>query len=193
MSTDTWFDDNNRYLAVSLQWLRLKLQNLIPGAEPDAKPALPSTDASRRSWFGAKWCVRHPGGRRQGFPEEIVRQQCPAWLHAPPREAAAKPIRSRAAAAGQRLGWSAFERDTLLALRCTGLVGNGGPVCCGHRGAPRAAIRPIACPASCSTKPHGMRLSPHRPLRYARLIEINQPRGDATHRRALAPTNASVN
>src|SRR5882757_11029869 len=113
MSTDTWFDDNNRYLAVSLQWLRLKLQNLMPGAEPDAKPALPSTDASRRSWFGANGASATPVGAGKGSPKKLSGSNAQLAACTAEREAAAKADPQPALLLlAQRLGLSAFERDT---------------------------------------------------------------------------------
>jgi hypothetical protein len=48
MSAETWLDDNSRYLAASLQWLRLRLQAMArqdgstsaPAPAPSAKPGL---------------------------------------------------------------------------------------------------------------------------------------------------------
>lgn len=66
MSAETWVDDNRRYLAVSLNWMRQRLQPLAPPA-PVQKPAtaasapapttvivVPSPARPQRTWFGQR-------------------------------------------------------------------------------------------------------------------------------------------
>lgn len=164
-----WTECNNRYLSASLQWLRLKLRKLLPPPAP-APLSADAVAASRRRWFE-------------------IRDQAP-----PPRPAIAGPTlddeiesaaRARAeAGAGvappalvllaQRLGLSDFERDVLLLCAAVELdpalpaliaeVQTTGP-----RGAPSFALA-----LQIFEQPSWEALSAHRPLRYARLIEINQ-------------------
>ncbi len=46
---DTWLENNNRYLEASLQWLRLRLQRLLP--EESAPAQTEAEGSSKRSRF----------------------------------------------------------------------------------------------------------------------------------------------
>src|SRR5687767_10613847 len=63
MTSHTWLEANNRYLAASLQWLRLKLRQLVPSAPeparereislaPSPAPAPVERPPQRKMWFG---------------------------------------------------------------------------------------------------------------------------------------------
>ena len=63
MSAESWQADNNRYLAATLQWLRLLLQRLAP-EDPSAAPG-PS--ARHRHGLFRRWqagCASAPGQTR---------------------------------------------------------------------------------------------------------------------------------
>src|SRR5437868_959080 len=53
----TWVEDNNRYLAASLKWLRLRMQELAPVPAPAPvvapKPA-EAAPTSTRAWFSTR-------------------------------------------------------------------------------------------------------------------------------------------
>ena len=176
MSTDTWFDDNNRYLAVSLQWLRLKLQNLIPGAEPSPTPAAPSPLATRRSWFGnssASVALVNPG---KSPPKKLSGSNAQLAACAAEREAAAKADPQPALLLlAQRLGLSAFERDTLLLCAASDLDPAMAALFAAAQGGTTRSYPTFSLALQLFDEPTWDALSPHRPLRYARLIEINQP------------------
>jgi hypothetical protein len=175
MSTDAWLEQNNRYLAASLQWLRLRLQALIPQGTATA-----------------------PSG--PGLEAPLLTEATPASLEDQIKEAAA--ARERAAEMdplpalvllGQRFNLTSFERDTLLLClaaeldpRFTSLCGlaqNGG-----SRNYPTFALALTAF-----DDPSWDALLPHRPLRYARLIEINQPGASALTSSALRADERIVN
>ena len=125
MNTDQWQDQNNRYLAASLEWLRLRL--LTRGPEPEilvtgpgavSPPVIPPEPAPNRL---SRWL----GGAASPAPSaepRLLSSGAPLSLEERIRAAAAD--RETIAAAmdpppallllAERLALSPFERDTLL-------------------------------------------------------------------------------
>jgi predicted nucleic acid-binding protein len=184
MSSASWADSNNAYLAASLEWLRIVLRRLNPeylerpiafaAAAPDPGRA-PSQPGPLARWFG---------GRREAPPEGARLLPEPAGPEAGAADLK-KAADARNAAANtdpppallllaQRLGLTAFERDTLLLCAALefdpSMAGLCGQAQGGGRNYPTFAIA-----LSAFAEPSWDALAPHRPLRYARLIEINQP------------------
>jgi hypothetical protein len=157
MRTDAWLERNNRYLAASLQWLRLRLQALIPEGAATA----PSTPG-----FDAPLLTDGPAASL----EDQIKEAAAA------RELAAEmdPLPALVLLA-QRLDLTPFERDTLLLCLAAELDPCFTALCglaqnAGSRNYPTFALALTAL-----DDPSWNALLPHRPLRYARLIEINQP------------------
>jgi hypothetical protein len=219
-----WVDTNNRYLAASLQWLRLKLRRLAPaGTEPATAPtpaplaAMPvnaPAPATRRNWFGrgdernagsaggARTAGTESGGTETRGEVTLIASStgisAPQQVELPPAsrtglvtpgtldEQIARAAEERAAAAqadpppallalAQRLDLSPFERDTLLLCAAADLDPGIAALFDATRsfGVPGAATFGLAL--QLFDEPSWDALSPHRPLRYARLIEISQP------------------
>ena len=181
-----WQTQNNQYLAASLQWLRLRLTRMVPPAPP--VPASPAAPPTQQPWF-----------RRTGSGPPAAAPELPPLL--PPRDdgpldAAAS---ARAGAAGidpppalemlaERLGLSEFERDTLLLCAAAEIdpgIASLFQQLQGHAGrvAPSFALALQAF-----EDPSWDALSPHRPLRYARLIDIA---GTASTPLTTAPLHAN--
>jgi ATPase family associated with various cellular activities (AAA) len=200
MTAETWLDDNNRYLAVSLQWLRLKLQRLAGDGVVDEpqrativtdvvvqQPEQPgSTPPARRSWFSFGEGVPSgtaPPARMQALPLAASSPQAAgAALDEAITEAAAQ--RTSAAQAepppallmlAQRIGLTAFEADTLLLCAALELdPGMAALIGAAHgQGAPASPTFGLAL--QLFDEPSWDALSPHRPLRYAYLLDITQP------------------
>jgi hypothetical protein len=207
MSADTWLDDNNRYLAASLQWLRLKLHRLPAGGpqtseggatEEPASQALPAqiatplmgsaepagTLAGRRSWFG-----RGDAPATASAPAAASSEPAKAAVP-PPAAPSARALddaaAQRAAAAradpppallllAERMGLSAFEADTLLLCAAFELDPGLAALVAAAQGQPTHSFPTFALALQLFDEPSWDALSPHRPLRYARLLEINQP------------------
>jgi hypothetical protein len=173
---ENWLENNNRYLEASLQWLRLRLQRLVPEERLQATPTtstVPATHVSRLS----KWFTGH------ALPEvKLLPAGEPPSLDAIIADAAEK----REAAANMDpppallmlanlFGLSPFERDTLFL--CAALEFD--PSLASHCGAaqanPSRNYPTFSLAFSLFDNPRWDTLSTHGPLRYARLIEINQP------------------
>ena len=140
MSADAWMDANNRYLAVSLQWLRLRLQLLADG---------------KRATLGAE--IEAAATRRE---TAAAVTPAPALL-----------------LLADRFGLSVFERDTLLL--CAALEFDPGlsALCAQAQGGSARPWPTFGLALSLLDEPTWDALAAHRPLRYARLLEINQPGG----------------
>ncbi|MDE2628853.1 MAG: ATP-binding protein [Burkholderiales bacterium] len=190
MSTSTWLDDNQRYLAASLQWLRLRLQQMAPAAAP-ASPAPAAAvmvvaapaPAAQRSWFGQK----------PGAASVAPAATTSTVLEAPPPNSARSDLQALAQAAAereaaaqvdpppallllaQRFGMSPFERDTLLLCAAAELDPEIGALFAAAQGQASRSIPTFALAMRALDEPAWDALSPQRPLRHMHFIEISQP------------------
>jgi AAA+ superfamily predicted ATPase len=196
VSTTTWLDDNNRYLAASLEWLRLKLLALVPSDAATPKPATPVV-VKRRSWFGIASAPDSLGAEGASPPgRRLPAAKDPALLAsaADKRETAAKVDPQPALLLlARRLELSAFERDTLLLCAAADLDPGLGSLLAHTEGNAARAYPTFSLALQLFDDPTWDALSPHRPLRYARLIEINQPGATPLTASALRADERIVN
>jgi hypothetical protein len=195
MSAASWLDDNNRYLAASLRWLRLRLQQQAsPASGLDVQPAAQSS-LRGRSWFGLN-------GSSNFAP--AANQPSAASNSAATGAALAQALAEREAAArvdplpallllSECLGLSEFERDTLLLCAAAELDPDTSTRCAAAQGNPARTYPTFALALQLFDEPSWDALSPHRPLRYARLIEINQPGATPLTASALRADERIVN
>lgn len=181
---EAWLADNNRYLEASLQWLRLRLQRLIPEEQPSSGGAMPllSDDysagrpgLSRLSrWMGT-------GGTTQkkvhllsaGNPPSIEQQLNEASTA---REAATNMDPPPALLLlAESFGLSPFERDTLLLCAAPEFDPGIASICAQAQGSQNRNYPTFSLALALFDEPRWDVMSAHRPLRYARLIEISQP------------------
>ncbi len=184
MSTEEWQSANNRYLAASLEWLRLRLQRLAPEepliavTEP-AKPVEPSEVIHRgrlSRWFS----------RDDEVPDNLP--LLPEATPASPRldERIGRAFEEREAAAqldpppalvtlAQRFGLSQFERDALLLCAAVEFDPSFTSLYARAQGSTARTYPTFALALSALEKAEWEAVSAHRPLRYAHLIEVNQP------------------
>jgi ATPase family associated with various cellular activities (AAA)/Winged helix domain, variant len=183
MSTAPWQEQNNRYLAASLQWLRLRLQQLAPeehfvsapGARPPVEPNAPPPGRLSR-WLGGnplpptRDALPLPGGERAPADDRLT-------AAAAEREASAASMDQPPALVllAQRLGMSTFERDTLLL--CAAVEFDPAFAAAYARGHGNMARTHPTFGLALATldDPAWDALSAHRPLRRSRLIEVTQP------------------
>ncbi len=190
---NNWQADNARYLAAALEWVRLRLKRLSR-AEPAPTPATPpakSTSLVERFF------------NRVPEPSEGA---LPALPSAPPKHAMDEQI-ARAAAEmdqaelqmqplpalallGQQLGLSRFERDILLLCAAMELDPSLPVLCARAHGHPHPTF---ALALILFDDPEWEALAPGRPLRYWRLIEINQPGAQPLTTSALRADERIVN
>jgi hypothetical protein len=184
---EKWMDDNNRYLAASLRWARLRLERLAPEEPPavvsptpvPAPPPVspPPVARQRRRWgrgsqppVAALPAALLPAPAQKGpAAEEQIRQA------AAERESAADVDPAPALVLlAQRFGLSAFERDILLLCAAMELDTGFGALCARVQG-PGRDYPTFGLALSALDDPAWDALAAHRPLRYARLVEVNQP------------------
>ena len=179
-----WLANNNLYLESSLQWLRLRLQKFVtyepPAATASTSPTNVADDPSKpnHNWF-SKWRGTSttpstevhllPEGKPPSLDEQIAEA-------AAKRDAAAKMDPPPALLLlAQRLGLSNFERDTLLLCAALEfdpcLASLYGMV----QGNQSRNYPTFSLALTVLDEPRWDVMSAHRPLRYTRLIDINQP------------------
>ena len=203
-----WHDDNNRYLAASLKWLRLRLQQLLPPVPPPPAAAVvvaspsPLAPAASRAWFGTR-----PGSAAALAAPPSATETLPLLEGQSAAEVLRQAAQEREAAAAcdpppalvmlaRHLGLTAFERDTLLlcaapefdpAIAALIPLVNGHPA----RTAPSFALALQVFEDEDERAWDA--LSPQRPLRYLRLLEINQPGATPLTASALRADERIVN
>ena len=171
--TNGEFETNNQaYLKAGLTWLRACLEARTPTATPTAPTAAAAPDTKRSGFW-------HLGGNSKKEPDSLL-------LSAPPTSSLIESARAAldAAAAAQptpalvelavRLGLSRFETDALL-LAAALEIDPGWPELLAATSGTTASRAPtFALAMSLFAEPRWDALSPHRPLRALRIIEVHQ-------------------
>jgi hypothetical protein len=184
--TDEWQARNAQYLGAALGWIRARLERHTDRMQPQAAAAHPesvaaappeatSSDTGRWSFFRRSSDVRPP------VPQLAVRS--PILIAAAPAETDEE--RMVAAAADdpplalpllvQRFEMSDFERNILLLCAAAELDTRVGPLCALVQAEPARPWPTFALAMALFDDPEWEALSPERPLRYWRMLEINQP------------------
>ncbi len=180
-----WYEGNARYLAAALAWLRACLEvrashSLDPG---NLLPAVPVTIEGRSFWRDlVKGTPRPPSVAPKLLPSS-------SSLYADPQVVQSAQAMKRAAEEmnpppalwilGRRLGLSEFEMNLLLL--CLGMELDPGlaALCAKCQNDCNRTSPTFALAFSLFEESSWDALSPERPLRYWRLIEISQPGGQA--------------
>jgi AAA+ superfamily predicted ATPase len=184
---ESWQANNNAYLAAALPWLRLRLTQLAQTAMGNASalivPAKPTDgNGASPSWVGR--LLGRPHGSTAGLDSASL-----ALLSGPAAEQAEQIRRAtekmdQAADVqpppallllAQRLGLTRFEQELLLLCAAMELDTRVASLCARAQDNPARPYPTYALALALSDQPSWDALSPHRPLRYWRLIEINQP------------------
>ena len=174
-----WQQGNERFLSAALAWLRLRLERVAhAGSQPGlTHAASPSADAPplRRRLFRRNSDPAAPKPAVLMLPPARVSDE---QINAAERamEEAASQMSSPPALVlvAQRFGLSRFERDLLLLCAATELDTRVGPLCDLAQGSWGRAHPTFALAMTLFDEPAWDVLSPERPLRYWRMIEITQ-------------------
>jgi hypothetical protein len=151
-----WLEANSRYLSAALVWLRLLLEQRTDGATERERSTRARTNDKKRD-----------------LPSDL-----------PPVHAAAQeleriesemPSPPSLNLLSDRLGLSKFERNILVLCAAAEFDPTLGDLFARAGGDSGCAYATFALALSIFEDPAWDALSPHRPLRYWRLIEINQP------------------
>jgi hypothetical protein len=203
-----WLSANDQYLATMLDWLRERLEHL---AAPDTAAAMRAKDVSQSGQQPAKPAKSRLRDRL--FRSSEISAPPPPALTAmrsdvqPAASAASKALLMPApqideAAAEQppalmvlaeRLGLGEFERHTLLLCVAMELDTRMGALCAKAQQDPSRNYPTFALALTMFDQPAWDALSPERPLRFWRLIEINQPGAQPLITSALKADERIVN
>ena len=181
MSMDAWHKSNDQYLEVSLNWLRLRLQQLIPDEHREAIDGHATGEATTRNFSTphrfSRW--RKSTGKKeprlltQGNPPSLKEQIQAATAQR--NEAARMDPAPALLILSERFGLSEFEQDTLFLCAAMEFDPGLDTFFSRAQGHPSRTHPTFGLALSAFDNPSWDALSPHRPLRFARLIEINQP------------------
>ena len=176
IDADQWLISNDQYLSDAVGWLRARLEWLSKSApqsgrmeRTDPGPG-PGVSTASRSLFRrtpkpvpdrpALTPPRETAGDGLGPPPMLV----PETDHSP-----------ALLLLGNRLGLSEFERNVLLLCVAMELDTRIAGLCARAQDDPAKSYPTFALTLALFDQPAWDVLSPERPLRYWRLIEINQP------------------
>jgi len=195
-----WQDGNTRFLAAALQWLRACLEVRAAQSHESSQQMFPSAPAQvegRSFWRGLGKSKpeaatvmpkllpgpAHPSSDPQVIQAAQAMKKAEEEMNPPP----ALSILAR------RLGFSEFEQHLLLL--CLGMELDPGiaALCARCQDDPARAYPTFALAFTMFENPSWEALSPERPLRYCRLLEINQAGGQALTVSALRADERIVN
>lgn len=206
---ERWLAANDHYLTTALGWLRERLERLASGEKP-AAPAAKQENVARaveparpkkRSLLGRLL----KSGAKTGEPDmplSAAQGEARQAGVAAPERAAMPAATMEAEAAGERpallllsdrLGLSEFERHTLLLCAAMELDTRIASLCARAQGDANRAHPTFALAMTLFDQPAWDVMSPERPLRYWRLIDIHQPGAQPLVSSALKADERIVN
>jgi hypothetical protein len=199
-----WEENNQRYLAAALNWLRLRLTRLAHNPASMAGPVDPASPDMPVEANGSRW--RFWEKNEAAAPPRALLLPAPA---APDgsivtdeqiSKAAAEMVEAEAAdpppvitVLGRNLGLSRFEREILLLCVAVEIDTRIAPLCARAQGDPHRPYPTFALAMALFEEPEWGALSPESPLRHWRLIEINQPGAQPLTTSALRADERIVN
>ena len=200
-----WQDANDAYIAAATSWLRLFLMRTVPSApvvvpvEPRQATPAPQTTVGRPAVIHDDppasppwWKFRRTSLTADPPPADVPRPTTPMALPPSSFETSQQAVdeareRMRAAEAvdpppalvvlARRLGLSHFDRDLLLLCVAMELDTRIAGLCAMAQDDPSLAFPTFGVAFSIFDAPGWDSRSPEHPLRYWRLIELNQPWG----------------
>lgn len=199
--TEKWQDENTRYLSEAIATVRQALERCAqrdvhaPGGSPIIPEIVPPTFWQRLrgkvpSNAPTARALLTPAG--QELPEKTVSAEATSSAQAA-KAAEDRNMGPALPALSRRLGMTRFEEQLLL-LCCAVELDPGIPALCAKaQDDPGRTYPTFALGFSIFENPEWEALSPERPLRYWRLLEINQPGAQALTSSALRVDERIVN
>jgi hypothetical protein len=172
---EQWHQSNEAYLATALEWLRLRLQRM---AEPEtsSKRQPRPTSGSKRS-AGRLWRRSQPAEPSAPAAEAVpavTDDKASARAAAAMAEAEAADPPPAMMILTDRFGLTRFERQVLLLCAAMELDTRIPGLCARAQDDPSRPYPTLALAMTLLDEPAWDLLSPERPLRFWRLIEIHQ-------------------
>ena len=199
-TAQSWSQRNDAYLAASLEWLRLRLTRLaalhaVPMEAEDERAQPPPARHWLIDWLfpPAPAAVARKIRKPETLPSPEALEQLIA--EAESRMTAAESMDPPPALAilANRFGLSRFERDMLLLCVAMELDSGMGDRCGRAQGDAGRRSPTFALGLALFDGPAWDAMSPERPLRFWRLIEINQPGAQQLTASALRADERIVN
>jgi hypothetical protein len=172
-----WETGNEKYLSLALSWLRLRLEQAADQHSQQApQPSvLPAAKHSLLTWRTAPKNSRVPIALMP--PAAVTEQQVSLAAKAMVESETTVEPGPAIALLAQRFGLSRYEREILLLCAAAEMDTRVPALCSAASGDPNRAYPSFALAMAILGEPAWDALSPDRPLRYWRMIEINQPAG----------------
>src|SRR5258708_21312518 len=177
MDTNTWAEANARYLTAALSWLRLRLERLAQRIHPSATPIHNEPEPPQRHSF---WHLSEPAPSKPTPKSQSATLDEQLEQYA--REMSAAEAREEKPALvllSKRLGLSTFERNVLLLCVGMELDTRIAGLCARAQDDLNKPYPTFALALVLFEELSWDVVSPERPLRYWRLLEINQPNGQS--------------
>jgi len=169
---EAWQQVNDRYLTEAIARIRARLEALANKSR-DAIADVPPPAPSERSRWHTWWNGETASPDRAIEPAATITEDALATTPAP-ADAEGTPIPAAEMLAA-RLGLNAFERDVLLLCAAMEFDTRIGLLCAQAQGDPAKTYPTFGLALAMFDDASWDALSPERPLRFWRLIEINQP------------------
>jgi hypothetical protein len=193
-----WQTNNERYLSAALAWIRLRLERLAPQSAPIMTLTSPKSEPAASSFVerllgrsALEPVPDHPA--LPAAPAEALRNGQIRQAKAAVVAAEAIDPPPAALILSQRFGLSRFELETLLLCAAMELDTRTAALCARAQDDPHRPYPTFALALALFDDPAWDALSPERPLRYWRLIEINQPGAQPLTSSALRADERIVN
>jgi ATPase family associated with various cellular activities (AAA) len=174
---ERWQKNNEDYLAAALKWLRLRLLQQIDSLAPAVSSPVPEKDSQEHRGFFP--FSQHKSTAVPLLPEKFNGEEFnkEALARAAEAMAIAEAVDPRPPLLQlcPRLGMSQFEQQVLLLCAAMELDPGIANLCAQAQGNPNRPYPTFALALSLFDDPAWDSLSPERPLRYWRHLEINQP------------------
>lgn len=168
MTEAEWLEANSQFLTNAITWLRGLLKNRDPNLKSSATS--PSEPAQPERWF---WNFIRRGEPPPPPPQlQIAGPEPGESAQEPSGRSAAPPALMILA---QRLGLSEFERNILLLCAAMEIDTSIASLCAQAQGDSSRPYPTFALAMTLFKDPRWDAMSPERPLRHWRLIEISQP------------------
>lgn len=206
MSDGKWQEENATYLSAALVWVRLRLERQAnreshlarPLGEAGVAPVETGEPSRLGRWLGQR------ASARPGATGHIAKLLSPACEHTIDEQIAQAADEVAGAAArmdpppallilAERFGLSLFEREMLLLCAAMELDTGIASLCNLAQGGANSPYPTFALAMALFEDPAWEALSPERPLRYWRLVEINQPGSQPLTTSALRVDERIVN
>jgi len=179
-----WLEINEKHLAATLAWIRLRLQRLAPSAK------VIDTERKGCNWFrrSAKVPIRNENPKNTVPTDEEIEQARQEMVKL--EENDPPPALNLLA---NYLGLTRFDRHILAVCAALELDTRIAPLCAKAQDDPNKPYPTFALAFALFDDPDWNVLSSHAPLRHWRLLEINQPGAQPLTAAALRADERIVN